>query len=197
MYLRPLRLRALFLVVPLCGALLVTSFAPASTPQDPKPPPAGRGENGETPQGGPERPRGPRGERGAPNLHNSMEQLQKVMDQVQSTIGDPAKGEETLTGLGRMIQFAGNSVTGQPKNMEEQPADKRAAHKNAFRREMLMLTRQLVDIELLVLDGKHTEAAESFKKLPSTRDAAHEKFGGKEDEGEKGGAPRGPIAPPK
>src|SRR5689334_1450445 len=122
----PLRLRALLLVVPLCGALLVTSFARTSAPQDPKPP---EGRGGEPPQGGPERPRGPRGERGAPNLHNSMEQLQRAMDQVQTTIGDPAKSEETLVGLGRMVGFAGNSVTGQPKNLAEQPEDKRAAHK--------------------------------------------------------------------
>jgi hypothetical protein len=189
-------LRALLLVVPLCGALLVTAFARTSAPQDPKPP-EGRDGKGEPPQGGPERPRGPRGERGAPNLHNSMEQLQRTMDQVLTTIGDPAKSEETLVGLGRMVQFAGSSVTGQPKNLAEQPEDKRAAHKNAFRRETLMLTRQLVDIELLVLDGKHTEAADLLKKLPATRDAAHEKFGGDEDKGAKDGEKPAPGGPPK
>lgn len=184
MNLRSLRLRALFLVVPLCGALLFTSFARVSAPQDPKPVPEGRGDG---PQGGPERPRGPRGERGAPNLHNSMEQLGRMMEQVQATIADPQKSEETLTGLGRMVQFAGGSVAAVPKSVEEQPEEKRVAFKNAFRREMLLMTRQLVDIELLVLDGKHTEASEAFKKLAASRDAAHDKFGGNEEEHKGGG----------
>jgi hypothetical protein len=190
----PLRLRALLLVVPLCSALLLSSSARSSVPQEPKPTPEGRGSRGEAPQGGPERPRGPRGERGPANLHNSMEQMGRAMDQVNATIGDPTKSEETLVGLGRMIQFAGASVTGEPKNLAEQPEDKRVAHKNAFRREILTLDRQLIDIELMVLDGKHTEAQASFKKLPAIADAAHGKFAHGDDESEKDGPP---VAPPK
>ncbi|MBL8857343.1 MAG: hypothetical protein JNL28_02405 [Planctomycetes bacterium] len=189
-----LRLCALLLVLPLCASFLVSSLADASAAQDPKPTPEGRGT---PPQDGPERPRGPRGERGAPNLHNSMEQMERVMDQVQATIGDPAKSEDTLMGLGRMIQLSGSSLLGQPKNMDEQPEDKRAAHKNAFRREMLLLTRQLIDIDLLVLDGKHEDAAKLFKaKIAAARDAGHEKFGGDEEKGAKpaGGAD---APPPK
>lgn len=190
------RLLALFLVLPLAGAAAVSSFGNAPAPQDPKPKPEGRGERGEPPQGGGERPRGPRGERGGPNLHGAMEQLGRMFDQVQGTIGDAAKSEETLAGLSRMVGLAGASVAGQPKNMEEKPEAERAAHKNAFRRETLLLTRQLVDIELMVLDGKHKEALEAFKKLPATRDSAHDRFGGNEEDGE-GNGERPAGGPPK
>lgn len=189
MILRPLHVRAFVLVASLCGVFFCTSLARGLDPQNPpKPGPEGRGDG---PQGG-ERPRGPRGERGAPNLHQSMEQLGRAMEQVEKTIGDATKSEETLVGLGRMIQCAGGSVAGMPKSAEQQPEDTRAAFKNAFRREILLLTRQLVDIELLVLDGKHSEAAEMFKKVATARDAAHDKFGGNEDEHERGGGEQPP-----
>lgn len=185
MILRPLHVRALVLVTSVCGVFFCTSLARGLDPQNPPKP--GADGRGDAPQGGPERPRGPRGDRGPPSLHQSMEQLGRAMEQVERTIGDAAKAEETLTGLGRMIQCAGGSVAGMPKSVEEQPEELRAAFKNAFRREMLLMTRQLVDIELSVLDGKHPQAAEMFKRVATARDAAHEKFGGDEDEHEHGG----------
>ncbi len=173
MILRPLHVRALVLVTSVCGVFFCTSLARGLDPQNP-PKPGAEG-RGDAPQGGPERPRGPRGERGPPSLHQSMEQLGRAMEQVEKTIGDATKSEETITGLGRMIQCAGGSVAGMPKS-GARARDTRAAFKNTFRREMLLMTRQLVDIELSVLDGKHPQAAEMFKKVadatPRTRSSA-------------------------
>lgn len=121
-----------------------------------------------------------------------MEQMGTEMTRAEESIGDPAKSEDTLRALSRLIQLSGASLLGQPKNMEDTPADGQAAHKLAFRREIVLLVRQLADIELLVLDGKHAEAAELFKvKIATARDAGHKKFGGDEED-----AHADPAVPP-
>jgi hypothetical protein len=181
------RLVCAVLVLPLSAWLLTAVFAPSARAQDPKPAPEAKGDpkaKGE--QGEGQRP-GPRGEgrwgrRGGegegPGLHGAMEQMKGELRKVSEAIADPARNEDTLRGLGRMISFAGASQGGLPKSVQELPADKQAAEKLAFRRELVLLARNLADIEMLVLDGKNAEAAAALKtKVVDARDAAHTKYG--------------------
>ncbi|MCY2958806.1 MAG: cytochrome b562 [Planctomycetota bacterium] len=174
-----IRALTLLLVLPLSGWFVVSSMTPASV-QDPKPAPEAKGEprEGQRPEG---RRQG-RGPGGGPSLHGAMEQMGNEMKRVSESIADPAKNEATLQGLGRMLMAAGASQNGEPKNLAEIPADKQAAHKLAFRRALVVLARDIADIELLVLDGKNAAAAEMLEsKVVAGRDSSHEKFGGDED----------------
>lgn len=186
-----IRVLSLCVVLPLALLWIASSTTPTSI-QDPKPAPPGKGE----PREGAPRPEGRRGGRGpgeGPNLHAAMEQMKRDLRTVAESIADPAKSEVTLQGLGRMLAAAGASQSGEPKNLAEIPAEGHAAHKLAFRRALVVLARDIADIELLVLDGKHAEAAAMLQaKVVLVRDSAHEKFGGDEDEGPRAPKPSGP-----
>jgi len=175
-----IRALSLLLALPLSGWFVASSMAPARA-QDPKPAPEEKAEPREGQRPGPRGEGRRRGPGEGPNLHNAMEQMETEMKRVSEGIADPAKNEATLQGLGRMIQFAGASQGGQPKNLAEIPADAVAAHKLAFRRALVVLARDVAEVELLVLDGKNAEAAEMFKaRVAASRDSGHEKFGGDE-----------------
>jgi len=179
-----IRVLSIALLLPLSGWFVVSSMTPPT--QDPKPAPAPEGQ-GDPRDGGRPGPRGEgrrggRGPGGGPNLHGAMEQMQRELDAVTESIADPAKNDATLTSLGRMLAGAGASQGGEPKNMAEIPAAEQAGHKLAFRRALVVLARDIAEVELLVIDGKNAEAAAMFeKKIVPQRDAGHEKFGGDDD----------------
>lgn len=171
-----LRLISLSLVLPLSGWFVASAMTPARV-QDPKPAPQGRGgdpRDGERPGPGGDR----RGGRGGPSLHRAMEQMEEEVKRIYDTIADPAQEATTLSGLGRLIQYAGASQSGEPKNLGETPAEAKAAHKAAFLRALTVFARDVAEVELLVLDGKHAEAKKVFDtKVLGPVEAAHVKFG--------------------
>ena len=110
-----------------------------------------------------------------------MEQMKDELRSLQKTVADPAQNEATLKSLTHMQHLAIDGKLGAPSNMADVPADKQAAHKVAFRREMLKLVKDLAEVELLVIDGKNAEADKMVKSvIVADRDAGHDKFGGKD-----------------
>lgn len=155
--------------------LASASTAPSAVAQDQKPPSSGEEPRGE-PRGGPERRGGRRGE--GMGIHQAMEQMETEVKKLEASIADPARTEETVRALSRMIQFTGASLTGAPKNQEKIAADARDAHMLAFRRDLLKMVKELADIELLVLDGKHADAAAALTaKVLTPAGDAHKKYG--------------------
>jgi len=53
---------------------------------------------------------------------------------------------------------------------------------HAFRRTLTVLARDVAEVELLVIDGKNSDAVKLFEgKVHAAADPAHEKFGGEGD----------------
>jgi len=171
------RILTLALVLPLTGFFVASAMSPANA-QDPKPAPEAKGEPREGQR--PDRGEGRRpGGRGGPSLHSAMEQLGTEFEKVMTGIADPAQNEATIQSLGRMIQMAGASQNGEPKNMAKIPADAQAAYKLEFRRALTVLARDIAEVELLVIDGKNEEAVKLFDaKVLAAADPAHAKFAG-------------------
>lgn len=166
-----IRILTLALALPLTGWFVASAMSPVSV-QDPKPAPEAKGE----PRDGRGEGRG-RGGRGGPSLHSAMEQLGTEFEKVMTGIADPAQNEATIQSLGRMIQMAGASQSGEPKGMSKIPADAQAVHKLEFRRVLTVLARDIAEVELLVIDGKNAEAAKLFDaKVLAAADPAHAKF---------------------
>lgn len=175
-----LRILTLALALPLAGWFVVSAMSPARA-QDPKPAPEEKGEPREGQR--PDRGEGRRPDRGnGPSLHGAMEQLGTEFERVMAGIADPTKNEATLQSLGRMIQPLGASQNGEPQNLASIPAEAQAAHKLAFRRTLTVLARDVAEVELLVIDGKNSDAVKLFEgKVHAAADPAHEKFGGEGD----------------
>ncbi|HLO42251.1 MAG TPA: cytochrome b562 [Phycisphaerales bacterium] len=123
-----------------------------------------------------ERPqRGPGGPGGAARDFNSVEAgmkgLRQGMRQIRDLVADPAKKEEALQMIGLMQRAAVAAKGNKPEHMKE------GVSIDDFRREMIKLVTQLLELETAVLDGKTEEAAALVTKLGEFRDASHEKFG--------------------
>jgi soluble cytochrome b562 len=116
-------------------------------------------------------------EHGHAALDEAMNGLKDHLRQLATTIAGPTGDAETLAHLDAMQQITLGAKALAPANLEAQPADKRGAHQADYRRDMARLLRELADMEILVLDGKHAEAKERIKKgLVELRDSAHDKF---------------------
>jgi hypothetical protein len=82
-----------------------------------------------------------------------------------------------LEALGAMQGLALEAKGCVPPGTEKLPRDGQAAHVKAFRKELLMLLRQLADLEDEVLDGTWDAATRrATVGLKELRDAAHERF---------------------
>ncbi|MBM3986112.1 MAG: hypothetical protein FJ296_10580 [Planctomycetes bacterium] len=110
-------------------------------------------------------------------------ELADVMGQMKGklkalTVALAAKDEPaSLEVLGAMQGLALEAKGFVPPGTEKLPRDGQAAHVKAYRKELLVLLRQLADLEDEVLDGKWDAATQrATVGLKDLRDAAHEKF---------------------
>lgn len=144
--------------------------------QDPKPPPPQPepGTKGEPSQ----EPRRGRGERGpGGGLHQAMERMKGELKKVSNGVADPAKNEETLKAISSLQALVIEGKSGSPENLDQQPAADQPAFKIAFRKDMLKTLRDLIELEVLVLDGKNAEAAAFVKsRIIPDRDEGHDKY---------------------
>lgn len=89
----------------------------------------------------------------------------------------PEARDEALEHLTEMQRIAVESKGLAPSNLDEVPEDKRAAHRDDFRKEMLAMLDELVGIEVDVLDGRFEKASERVRgPLLDIRNRSHDKF---------------------
>lgn len=147
--------------------------------------PDGQGRRGGQP-GQPGGPGGPGGQQGgrAASVEGSMRGLNRALREVKASVGDATKQEQTLMGVYGMQAACATAKRAKPEHLKGDEAKMLGE----FRRDMHAMTALLVELEGQVLDGKVDAAGATVKKIEAARDAAHEKFGVK-DEDEEGDKP--------
>jgi hypothetical protein len=117
-----------------------------------------------------------------------MKSLNRNARQLRETIGDPSKNADSLRALNAMQNAAvfakGQALPDDVPAMETAKDD--AARKqiqDTYRRNLLKLTRTMLDMEQDILDGKNDAAKAKLPDLIKLRDDSHKFLGIKEDEG--------------
>lgn len=134
--------------------------------------------------GGQGQPAGP-GQRGGPppSVGGGMRAMNRGVNQLKTTIGDPSKKEESLQAVWGIQRGCLSAKAAKPEHVEGDAAQKL----ETFRRGQVKLMAMLLELETAILDGKTAEAQAILAKVAEHRDASHKALGVDEDEDEGGG----------
>jgi len=115
-------------------------------------------------------------------LHTTMEGMKSHLKSLAGAL-QSSKSEPALEHLAALQELVLGAKLLAPANQSEQPEDMRAAHKSAYRKDLIAVLRELLEMEELVLDGKHDLAlAKVISPLYPMRTEAHEKYKKAEDD---------------
>lgn len=129
-------------------------------------------------QPGERQPGGGPGRGAAPSVDAGMKGMNGAMRRLKDQIGDASKKDENLRLIGDMQRGAVTAKNAKPTKFKDIKDPAEAAKKGEeFRRDLLGLTRKLLDIEQDILDGKNDHAKALLDDVAKTRDAAHTKYG--------------------
>lgn len=109
-------------------------------------------------------------------LAEAMETIEDEMRVLRKSLKDPAQNSASLTSIVAMQGAVAKAKILSPQMAGTQPAEKREAFVIDYRRTMIGMARQLLDLEELVLDGKNEEAGTLFKEIRRLEDSGHERF---------------------
>jgi hypothetical protein len=126
----------------------------------------------------PGQPGGPGRGGQAPSVEGSMKQMNGAMRRLRDQIGDASKKEDNLRLIGDMQRGAVSAKNGKPKKLNDvKDEGERAKKAEKFRRDLITLTRKLLDIEQNILDGKNDVAKTQLEEVMKQRDEEHKYFG--------------------
>jgi soluble cytochrome b562 len=106
-----------------------------------------------------------------------MKQMNGAMRRLRDQIGDASKKEDNLKLIGDMERGAVAAKNATPKKLRDVPEAERPAKAEKFRRDLITLTRKLLDIEQNIMDGKNDAAKKGLEELTKIRDEEHKYFG--------------------
>ena len=145
-----------------------------------------RGQQERQPEGRPGQPGQPGGpgQRGqTPSVEGGMKQMNGAMRRLKDQIGDASKNEENLRLIGDMQRGAVAAKNAKPKKLNDvKDAAEQAKKAEQFRRDLIKLTRSLLDIEQNILDGKNDVAKTQLDEVMKMREDGHKTFGVDEDD---------------
>lgn len=159
------------------------AWAPAQPPADqPPPPPQGepRGRPGQ--EGGPRQP-GP-GQR-RENVQGLMKTMNRSLRALRSQLDDATKKDENLRLVGEMQRSCVTAKTaGLPADVlgHFKGDEEKAKMAAAFRKDLIAVTRKLLDVEEDLAAGKSADAGKKLDEVIEMRKKAHDMLGVKDDE---------------
>ncbi|MBM4113110.1 MAG: hypothetical protein FJ253_07010 [Phycisphaerae bacterium] len=167
---RSTRFAAVLVGVVLAGAALAAAGARNPPPSDrsaPTPPASGRRD-------------APAASSAYPSVESSMKSMNRALERLKDSIGDDSKRDANLALVDEMERAAVNAKS-QPipvKLLADAPDDAtRATRKTQFRSDLILLLRQMLDLEHAVLVGRVEAAKSHLAELETLRDKAHESLG--------------------
>ncbi|MFZ4573096.1 MAG: hypothetical protein ACOYN0_01785 [Phycisphaerales bacterium] len=165
--------------VPVLALTTAAGFAWSFQPEPPKPREGGQpGERGR--EGGQPGERGRGGEMRAPSVGGAMKSIGRPLKALMAQITDPAKKDENLQLINDMQRGA---VMAKGAKLDEKilakagDAKAQAEMRTKFRRNMLTLTKTLLEVETLLLDDKLEEAKTQLESAVKMRDENHKAMG--------------------
>jgi len=109
-----------------------------------------------------------------------MKSMNRALERLKDSIGDDSKRDANLALVDEMERAAVNAKS-QPipvKLLADAPDDAtRATRKTQFRSDLILLLRQMLDLEHAVLVGRVEAAKSHLAELETLRDKAHESLG--------------------
>ena len=110
-------------------------------------------------------------------LERAMVGLKDGLKSLSKSLGDPTKNEASLATLTEMQKHVMATKDADPQNLEDIEEDKRAAHKLAFRADMMRLLVELAEMEISICEGKNEDAMARIRgELVPLRNSSHEKY---------------------
>lgn len=109
-------------------------------------------------------------------LAESMEHMEDALRVLRKSLRSEDQTPTSLEQILVLQQAVSAAKVESPLMAESQPAEKRPAFVLSFRKEMIGMSRMLLDLEELVLDEKLEEAGELLKKIRKLEDGGHERF---------------------
>lgn len=110
-------------------------------------------------------------------LHEEMEGLKDNLKGLATALRDPSQHEDSLRFVAEMQRHVLAAKLLEPANIEDVPAEGRAAHEVAFRRDLAGLLGLLAELEIDLLDERIEDAkAKVAGPLLELRESAHDKY---------------------
>jgi soluble cytochrome b562 len=109
-------------------------------------------------------------------LATSMEEMEDAIRSLRKSLRSAEQSSTSLSNLLVLQKAVTTAKIQTPAMTESLPAEERPAFVLGFRKEMINMSRMLLDLEEFVLDGKLEEAGELFKKIRRLEDGGHERY---------------------
>ena len=118
-----------------------------------------------------------------------MMAMDKVFRALNAQVKDPAQNAASLAALAQMQAATVAAKDGMPPLVAALPAAEQAARVVEYKKEMLKLLRQELDLEEQLLDGNNAKAAETLAAMQATQQEGHRGFRPQRGRGPGGAAP--------
>jgi hypothetical protein len=109
-------------------------------------------------------------------LAGAMEELEDALRSLRKSLRDEAQSPASLESVLIIQNAVSRAKVEEPVMAATLPAEERPAFVLAFRKELIGMSRLLLDLEELILDNKLEEAGELLKKIRDLEDNGHERF---------------------
>jgi hypothetical protein len=128
---------------------------------------------------------------GAKRPQADMQAMDKAMRALTAQIKDPAQNAASLAAVEQLQVATVSAKDAMPPLVAALPEAERAARLVEYKKEIVKLLRQELDLEEQLLDGNNTKAAETLAAIQATQQEGHRGFRPQRGRGPGGGAPRG------
>jgi hypothetical protein len=106
-----------------------------------------------------------------------MEGLKTHLKGAAMALQNPDDRDAALVHIAELQRLVLLSKLEAPSNLNEVPEEERAEHRASFRRDLALVLREFVEMEIHVLDGETEKAfARVIDPLYPMRETAHEKY---------------------
>ena len=124
-----------------------------------------------------------------------MMAMNKAVMALTAQIKDPAQNPASLAAVAQLLAATVAAKEDMPPLVAALPAAEQPARIVEYKKEMLKLLRQELDLEEQLLDGNNAKAAETLAAMQATQQEGHRGFRPQRGRG-PGGAPGRGAAPP-
>ncbi len=109
-------------------------------------------------------------------LEHNMEQIEHGIKKLRRDLKDAANNAASLEIVLGMQDAVSKCKVMIPPLTEKKPEAERAAFVRDYRKTLIAVQKDMLDLELAILDGDQAKAQETLKRVNAAEDPGHEKF---------------------
>ena len=110
------------------------------------------------------------------NIKTAMTKLKDGLKAIETNAADPKKHPQCLSGVLDLEDAVNGAKLSDPPLAGKQAKEERAAYVRDYRKAMIELQKDLLDLEAAVLDGDAEKIKAACDKVGSAQNAGHSKF---------------------